>query len=310
MNSKVSLLLSLFLLSYAANAFNITRLLGQYPDFSTFNDYLTQTQLVAAINSRQTITVLAVDNTAASALSGKPADALKKIMSAHVVLDFYDVAKLQKLPNKTAVLTTLFQASGQAAGQQGFLNVTDLSSGSVAFGSAVHGSTLSANLVKSVASQPYNISVLQISSVIIPTGIGGSTANSSSNSTASPQVSPAPSPRKSKLSPAPTPVESTATPSPTPAKSPTTAPTPATAPPQPSEAPAPSKAPADAPAADTPIPAEVPGSPPSPADGPTADGPSADVPTAESPSAGVALRLSLCAGIVIVLSTFSLVLMT
>lgn len=283
-----SFLLSFFLFFYKTNAFNITHLLGQYPDFSTFNNYLTQTQLSAAINSRQTITVLAVENAGISPLSGKPTDVLKKIMSVHVVLDYYDVSKLQKLPNKTSLLTTLFQSSGQAIGQQGFLNVTDLSTGSVVLSSAVKGSTLGASLVKSVAAEPYNISVLQISTVIIPTGIDGSTANSSTNSTAkSPQISPGPGPGSG---------DSTARP-------PTTSPekSPPTAAPQPSEvAPSPNAS-ADSPKADGPTAGDVPVGSPQPY---VADVPTAEAPAEDPKSAGVVLRLSVFVVTVVVLSVF------
>lgn len=200
MSLKIALFFAFTLVLYsaAANAFNVTQLLNQYSDFSNFNNYLTQTGLASQINSRQTITLLVVDNSGTSPLSGKPNNVLKNIMSVHVVLDYYDVKKLQNLPNKTAVLTTLFQSSGLASGQQGFLNATDLSSGSVVIGSAVKGATLGANLVKSVASQPYNISVLQISNVIIPFGIDNSKQNSSSSSPSPMPSSPlAPTPKKS-----------------------------------------------------------------------------------------------------------------
>ncbi|KAL7191564.1 hypothetical protein ACSBR2_023609 [Camellia fascicularis] len=223
-------LLLLFLFFHIANGFNITKLLSQYSDFSTFNSYLTQTQLAGDINSRQTITILVVDNDGMSSLSSKPANVLKKIMSIHVVLDYYDLPKLKKLSKKSSILTTLFQSSGQASGQQGFLNVTNMNNGDIVFGSAIHGSNLGANLVKSVASQPYNVSVLQISTVLIPTGIENSTATS-------PSKAPAHSPKSAPPSKAPAPGG--------PAKAPSEAPTADTpgSPPKPA---------ADGPAADAP----------------------------------------------------------
>ncbi|KAL3512012.1 hypothetical protein ACH5RR_024729 [Cinchona calisaya] len=225
MNFKNQFLSSFFLLFYTVNAFNITQLLSQYPDFSTFNDYLTQTQLAGAINSRQTITVLAVDNGNMSPVSGKPPDVLKSIMSLHVILDYYDVPKIQHLPKKTAILTTLLQTNGKANGQLGFLNVTNLSPGNIAFGSAVKGSPLRADLVKPIAVQPYNISVLQVSTVIIPLGIDNTTSNSTSSPPPPPSPAPGPSP---------------------PGKSP------AASPPEPVPAPDASSPEADAPAADAP----------------------------------------------------------
>lgn len=275
MSLKLALFFSVFtfVLHYSANAFNVTLILNQYSDFSNFNNYLSQTGLASQINSRQTITLLAVDNGAVSSLSGKSNDEIKNILSVHVVLDYYDVKKLQNLPNKTNILTTLFQSSGMASGQQGFLNVT-VNNGNIAFGSAVKGSQLGANLVKSVASQPYNISVLQVSSVIIPTGVDGSKQNSSSSppppsqkqnsSSSSPPMEsspPAPSPRKGKFSPPPA-----------------------------TTAPASSESPMS--------------SPPMP-EGPTSDAPGADAPESDKDSSGATgLRVSVGIAMLMVSWTF------
>ncbi|KAK3411157.1 hypothetical protein EUGRSUZ_J03138 [Eucalyptus grandis] len=273
LNSLHSLLFLFFLLPSSATAFNITNILSKYPEFSTFNNDLTLSQVASAINARQSITVLAVDNSGMSALSGNPAETVKDILSLLVVLDYYDPQKLQQLPNKTAILTTLLQASGRAVGLQGFLNVTSSSSGGIAFGSAVQGSSVHANLVKSVTSQPFNISVLQISSAIVPPNIGKTNSSSGSNSTSSP-----PSPAPASPSPAATPPSngSGATP---PAASPSDA------------AAGGSPTSANAPATEAPV-----GSPPMPAggvangpagagaDGPAgANGPAADDPAADAP---------------------------
>ncbi|XP_038898899.1 fasciclin-like arabinogalactan protein 14 [Benincasa hispida] len=191
-----------FLLFSAASAFNITKLLSQFPDFTNFNDLLTQTKLADQINSRETITVLALDNGAISSLSGKPVDVVKRILSVHVILDYYDVQKLGKLSNdNTTVLTTLFQASGAATNQQGFIKVKSINEGEAAFGSAVKRAPTYSKLVKSVASQPYNISVLQITSPIQVPGIDSKATNStppppspaSSSPVESPKEAPAPS---------------------------------------------------------------------------------------------------------------------
>ncbi|XP_059291089.1 fasciclin-like arabinogalactan protein 3 [Lycium ferocissimum] len=111
---------------------------------------------------------------------------------------------------------TLFQTTGQANNDQGFLNVTDLGSGSIYLGSAAKGATLGSNLVKSIASQPFNISILQISNVIIPLGIDSST---SSGPSSSPTRAPAPGP-ESKNSPAPSPTPISGAPTPSLAPSP------------------------------------------------------------------------------------------
>ncbi|KAL9669312.1 hypothetical protein QQ045_006856 [Rhodiola kirilowii] len=255
-------LLSIFILINHATSFDITKMLSQQQDFSSFSNLLTQTQVASQINSRQTITVLALDNSAVSQISGKPRDVLKKILEVHVILDYYDVQKLQKLSNKTALLTTLFQASGQANGQQGFVNVTDTESGTVAFGSAVAGSSLNANLVKSVVSQPYNISVLQISSPILPPGIEGSSKSAGTAQLSTPPTG-APPPTSTTPSPstsAPPQKSKTPTPSSAPSASDdgSTPPTSADAPTVSSPASAPSDAPVGSPLADGPIAADGP----------------------------------------------------
>ncbi|XP_010499304.1 PREDICTED: fasciclin-like arabinogalactan protein 14 [Camelina sativa] len=151
----------------SSNSFNITNILNEHDDFSTFNKLLSETQLASTINSRQTITVLVVSNGALSSLSGQPANLIKKILSLHIILDYYDQKKLKNLSKKSVLLTTLFQSSGQARGQQGFLNATVTKDGNVLFGSAVPGPDLNAELLDSVASLPFNISVLHISSAIM-----------------------------------------------------------------------------------------------------------------------------------------------
>ncbi|CAN7050369.1 hypothetical protein Bca4012_074450 [Brassica carinata] len=150
----------------SSNSFNITNILNQNNEFSTFNNLLTQTNLASAINSRQTITVLALSNDAVSHFSDQSAEDNKKVLSLLIILDYYDIKKLRSLNKKSVILTTLFQASGQAKGEQGFVNATVMNNGDVMFGSAVPGSILDSKLIDSVATHPYNISVLHISSYI------------------------------------------------------------------------------------------------------------------------------------------------
>ncbi|KAJ9184168.1 hypothetical protein P3X46_007934 [Hevea brasiliensis] len=226
MDSKSSsfLFLALFaLFSSTSMAFNITRILSSYPDFSTFNNLLTQTGLAQQINSRQTITILAVSNDAVGSLSGKPLDLTKRILGAHVVLDYYDQTKLKNLEKKSSILTTLYQTTGIADNQQGFLNITKTPNG-IMFGSAVKGAPLTASLEGSVVSQPYNISVLKVSRVIEAPGIDNIAP---SPPPGAPEKAPAPAPTKAK-SPAPVAEEPVADNAPI--EAPTEAPTPADAP--------------------------------------------------------------------------------
>eukprot|EP01018_Ginkgo_biloba_P040097 Gb_12628 [translate_table: standard] len=153
----------------AAGAHNITQILNEYPQFSIFNEYLSQTKLADEINSRSAITILAVQNVATSALTKKNVEFefVKKVLSLHVLLDYFDLTKLHQISGGTILTTTLYQTTGLAQGRTGFLNITGLKGGTVRFGSA-QGSKLDAILVRSIKEEPYNISVLQISRLIIP----------------------------------------------------------------------------------------------------------------------------------------------
>ncbi|TMW95564.1 hypothetical protein EJD97_008656 [Solanum chilense] len=302
-----------FLLLSRAKSFNITSLLNHYSSFSSFNNYLTQSGVAAEINSRRTLTVLVVENNKLSPLKGMSQDAIANVMRVHVLLDYYDVPKMQMLPNKTMKTPTLFQTTGYANNDQGFLNMTDLGVGSISLGSAAEGERLESKLVKSIASQPYNISILQVSNVIIPSGIDSSTPTSPPPTPApissAPTYSPASSPHGSSAAPGtgtdagPAP-ESEAAPAPgndagpapeseaaeTPTES-SPAPAPHHLPPK-SDAPTPASGSADAPSAGAPSSDTPSGSVDAPSSGapsagaPEADGPSAGAPEADASSAG------------------------
>nr|ABR16637.1 unknown [Picea sitchensis] len=158
----------LLLLSFlcSANAFNITKILAKYPEYSKFNHDLSQTKLADEINSRQTITVLALSNSEMALLSGLDLASLKRVLSLHVVLDFFDAKKLHEITNGTTLSTTLYQTTGNAPGNTGFINITDLKAGKVGFGPAAHGAKLDATYVKSVKQEGYNISVIEVSKPI------------------------------------------------------------------------------------------------------------------------------------------------
>ncbi|CAH1423071.1 unnamed protein product [Lactuca virosa] len=198
MHFKFYLLLytHLFFIHYS-DAFNITTILSQYPSFSIFNRYLSETNVSSEINSRQTITVLAVSNDDELRLSGKHQnDMLDDIMRVHVVLDYFDVEKLHNLQNGTTQMTTLFQTTGRALGEQGFLKATVSKTGNVVVSPATSGVPVGAILVNSVFAEPFNISVLHISTEIVPLGMNFpvvSDPNSSSR-----VVSLAPTPKMSK----------------------------------------------------------------------------------------------------------------
>ncbi|PSS11780.1 Fasciclin-like arabinogalactan protein [Actinidia chinensis var. chinensis] len=162
----------LLLFVSGANAVNITRILDRFPEYSKFNSLLNETGLTKEIAGRQTITVLAVDDDSMDSLSDRPVEVVKRILSVHIILDYFDIPKIQR-SKKSTIATTLYQASGTAISQQGFVNITDFGGHDIRFGSAVRGSPMDVKLVGLVMSQPYNVSILHVDGIIVAPGIDG-----------------------------------------------------------------------------------------------------------------------------------------
>ncbi|CAL0323115.1 unnamed protein product [Lupinus luteus] len=203
LKSSSLLYLSLFLtFSCAIHAFDITKLLNKYPELSTFNNYLTQTNLADQINTRNTITILAVDNGAASSISGKSQATIKAIISTHVVLDYFDEKKLTEAIGSGEELTTLYQSSGLAVNRQGFIKVALVGEGNIGFGSAVKGATVDAELERTVTTQPYNISIIKVSKLIVFPG-ADNVKTAKATAPVSSQSSEAPAPSRKVKAPSP-----------------------------------------------------------------------------------------------------------
>ncbi|KAM3320853.1 fasciclin-like arabinogalactan protein 2 [Capsicum chacoense] len=167
--SSISLLLLLFFaITTTSSAHNITRILAKHPEFSTFNQYLSLTHLASEINRRLTITVCAVDNPAMDDLLDKHMSiyTLKNVLSFHVFADYFGSKQLHRITKGTTLTATLFQATGEAPGTSGYVNITNLKGKKVGFATEDNDGHFSANFVKSVQEIPYNISVIQISNII------------------------------------------------------------------------------------------------------------------------------------------------
>ncbi|XP_057796732.1 fasciclin-like arabinogalactan protein 2 [Salvia miltiorrhiza] len=160
----------LLLLAATGDAHNVTRILASHPSLSTFNQYLTTTHLADEINRRDTITVCAVDNAAMAALLSHhfPLPTLTNILSLHIFADYFGSNKLHQITKGSTTTSSLFQATGEAAGTSGYVNITDLKGGKVGFTpvDADAADQPMATFVKSIYELPYNISVIQISSIL------------------------------------------------------------------------------------------------------------------------------------------------
>ncbi|WOL10008.1 hypothetical protein Cni_G18762 [Canna indica] len=183
---SVLLLLALFCGSWArCRAHNITAILEGYPEYSLYNSYLTQTKVCDEINAHETVTCLVLDNGAMSTLVAKrPLAGIKNALRLLALLDYYDPSKLHALPSGTTLTTTLLQTTGNADGNLGFVNITNLRGGRVGFASTAPGSKFDSTYTKSIQQIPYNLSVVAISAPIIFPGLLDAPTTASSNLTA------------------------------------------------------------------------------------------------------------------------------
>ncbi|EHA8592361.1 fasciclin-like arabinogalactan protein 8 [Cocos nucifera] len=179
-------LLFAFMVSLApGEGHNITAILDGFPEYSLYNSYLSQTKVCDEINSRETVTCLVLPNAAMSALAAKQSLAgIKNALHLLTLLDYFDPQKLHDLPHGSALTTTLYQTTGDAAGNSGFVNITNLRGGRVAFAAATPGSKLDSSYTKSVRQVPYNLSVLEISAPIVFPGLLDAPSAAASNLTA------------------------------------------------------------------------------------------------------------------------------
>ncbi|KAK4749989.1 hypothetical protein SAY87_027438 [Trapa incisa] len=153
----------LFLLS-SATALNITRVLGHYPQFSSFNTHLSRTLLADSINGgkKNKVTVLAVDNSVMSKISSESTEEeVERILRLHLLRGYYRERNLLELSSRNASLPTFHP--------EGPVQVKAMKGGGVGLGVAAEGSELSAKLVKPIFHHAKdNISVLQISDLLQP----------------------------------------------------------------------------------------------------------------------------------------------
>ncbi|CAI9783623.1 unnamed protein product [Fraxinus pennsylvanica] len=162
-------ILVLSLLSATTHAHNITQILAKHPEFSTFNHYLTVTHLAAEINRRRTITVCAVDNAAMSEILDKHFSlyTIKNVLSLHIFADYFGAKKLHQIPKGSTTTSSLFQATGEAAGTSGYVNITNSKGGKVYFSPQDSEEEATSTFVKSIDEIPYVVAVIQISHVLL-----------------------------------------------------------------------------------------------------------------------------------------------
>ncbi|KAK7311834.1 hypothetical protein RJT34_10222 [Clitoria ternatea] len=160
MNSSLFLCLVLQLaFSYCIHGLDITKYLTDYPEF---NKRLTETKLVDKINGLKAVTILPFDDVAMKNLTGMSPEVVKAILSVHVLVDFYDPRKLvMEFQGPHTKIETLFQSSGLARGDQGYIYIGFVGEGAIAFASAVD-TKYNLILMNSVIPEPGSVAILQV----------------------------------------------------------------------------------------------------------------------------------------------------
>ncbi|BBN10666.1 hypothetical protein MPTK1_5g05430 [Marchantia polymorpha subsp. ruderalis] len=173
-----SVLLSCIIVS---SAFNVTTMLDKFPSFSEMNKLLSSSGVAEEINSRKSLTLLALSNDVLTAFtaSNPNVDAVKlaDLLRYHVLLQFLGMDDLKALPtdNYTAV-TTLYQTTGRANDNDGFVNIYNLPSG-ILVGPSVAGSSSNATVATNITNEAFDISIIQINSILTPVGFNTATGD-------------------------------------------------------------------------------------------------------------------------------------
>lgn len=217
MRCHTLLIVAVILLStVGVSAQNLTEILTSYTTYSTFNRLMSSTGVIKEVSVRNSMTILCPDNSILDpVVAANPTFTLQELADViryHVLLQYLDVSELKAMNNGSGLVTTLYQTTGRANGQDGFVNITDMPNGSVLVGPPGAGAAMQAAVLTNITQIPYNYSLFQVNGVLIPPGLKA--------------VAPSPSPV-----PVPAPAPSVVpVPAPTPATAPALTPTPATVP--------------------------------------------------------------------------------
>lgn len=166
--------LLLALLPPPAAAVDVQAVLAPFPDLAGFARLLASSPVARELAGRSSLTLLAVPNAdlpqSPSAFAAAAGADLADVLRYHVLLEYLSPADLRRLPASGKLVTTLFQTTGRASADLGAVNVTAAgpSLGVVRSPAPFPGSN--ATVLGSVTSVPYNLSVLAVDGLIVPSG--------------------------------------------------------------------------------------------------------------------------------------------
>ncbi|XP_047093275.1 fasciclin-like arabinogalactan protein 4 [Lolium rigidum] len=164
------------LLAPQAAAVDVEAVLAPFPDLKGFARLLASSPVARELAGRSSLTLLAVPDRylpqSPSAFAAAAGADLADVLRYHVLLEYISPADLRRLPAYGKLVTTLFQTTGRASADLGAVNVTftgpNNSLGVIRSPAPFPASN--ATVLGAVTSVPYNLSVLAVSGLIVPSG--------------------------------------------------------------------------------------------------------------------------------------------
>lgn len=175
----VLLVLLAAVLPSPAAGVNVAAVLAAFPNFSDFLRLLTSSPVAGELTGRSSLTLLAVPNAnlprSPSAFAAASGADLADVLRYHVLLEYLSPSDLARLPASGKLVTTLFQTTGRAPSDLGAVNLTSSAAGGRSSTVVVHSPAPSfpgsnATVLGAVTREPYNISVLAVGGLIVPSG--------------------------------------------------------------------------------------------------------------------------------------------
>ncbi|EEC71769.1 hypothetical protein OsI_04379 [Oryza sativa Indica Group] len=171
----VVLLLVLAVLPSRAAGVNVTAALAAFPSFADFARLLESSPVAGELAARSSLTLLAVPNNnlprSPSAFAAASGADIADVLRYHVLLEYLSPSDLARLPASGKLVTTLFQTTGRAPSDLGAVNLTVGGNSTVVVRSPAPFPGSSATVLGAVTAVPYNLSVLAVGDLIVPSGL-------------------------------------------------------------------------------------------------------------------------------------------
>jgi len=153
---------------------NVTAVLSAFPNFADFARLLASTPVAGELAGRSSLTLLAVPNAnlpqSPSAFAAGAGADIADVLRYHVLLEYLSPSDLARLPASGKLVTTLFQTTGRAPSDLGAVNLTAGTNSTVVVRSPAPSPGSNATVLGAVTAVPYNLSVLAVGGLIVPSG--------------------------------------------------------------------------------------------------------------------------------------------